>query len=82
MNNVKSDLLLAADLIESAQAALDAHTNELLNSSHSIASALDELIPLIRLSARLAILAITVRNTSREGYVSAGDAHRADCRRP
>jgi hypothetical protein len=82
MNSVKSDLLLASDLLESAQAALDARAKQLLNSSHPIVSTLDELIPLTRISARIAILAITVRETSREDYVSAGDAHRADCRRP
>ena len=82
MNSVKSDLLRAADLLESAQAALDARTKQLLNSSHPIASTLDELIPLIRISARIAILAITVRETSREDCVSASDADRSSGRRP
>ena len=76
MNSIHSDLDLAAKLLDRVQARLDAYTRNTVRQNPALLPHLDGILDAIRLSAKIAILASTIRETSREAGIPADNLHR------
>ena len=75
MNSIQNDLDLAAELLDRVQARLDAYTFNTVRQNPALLPHLDGILDTIRLSARIAILASTIRETSREAGIPADNLH-------
>jgi hypothetical protein len=75
MNRIKKDLDLAAKSLDRVQARLDTYTLNAVTQNPALLEHLDGILDAIRLSAKIAILASAVRETSREAGIPADNLH-------
>jgi hypothetical protein len=76
MNRIQRDIDLAAELLDRVQTRLDTYTLNAVRRNPALLQHLDGILDAIRLSAKIAILASTIRETSREAGIPADNLHR------